>query len=151
MRSKTHMNRDTHGSQRPRIRHYQAKLDVQKCAQNFRNRLFVWVMARHSKPGSRQILRYRIKCFISAIGAVFFYQLRRIFISCTKRKRKKVIQDFFFSDLRAGGTKRAGDVTVENFEKKSTKLFTRSIPTIVLMLTMLGNDHRSTTGHAILP
>ena len=30
------------------------------------------------------------------------------------------IQDFHFdfSDLRAGGTKRAGDVTVENFEKK---------------------------------
>ena len=58
------------------------------------------------------------------------------------KKKKKVIQDFFFSDLRAGGTKRAGDVTVENFEKKLTKLFTRSIPTIVLMLTMLGNDHR---------
>ena len=57
-------------------------------------------------------------------------------------KIKKVIQDFFFSDLRAGWTKRAGDVTVENFEKKLTKLFTRSIPTIVLMLTMLGNDHR---------
>ena len=35
-----------------------------------------------------------------------------------KRKIKKVIQDFHFSDLRAGGTKRAGDVTVEIFEKK---------------------------------
>ena len=58
-----------------------------------------------------------------------------------KRKIKKVIQDFHFSDLRAGGTKRAGDVTVEIFEKKLTKLYTRSIPTIVLMLTMLGNDH----------
>ena len=57
-------------------------------------------------------------------------------------KIKKVIQDFFFSDLRAGGTKRAGDVTVEILKKKWTKLFTRSIPTIVLMLTMLGNDHR---------
>ena len=44
--------------------------------------------------------------------------------------------------MRAGGTKRAGDVTVEIFEKKLIKLFTRSIPTIVLMLTMLGNDHR---------
>ena len=33
-------------------------------------------------------------------------------------KIKKVIQDFFFSDLRAGWTKRAGDVTVEIFEKK---------------------------------
>ena len=49
------------------------------------------------------------------------------------KKKKKVIQDFFFSDLRAGGTKRAGDVTVENLKKKLTKLFTRSIPTIVLM------------------
>ena len=29
---KKNMNRGTHGSQRPRIRHYQAKLDVQKCA-----------------------------------------------------------------------------------------------------------------------
>ena len=60
------------------------------------------------------------------------------------KKKKKVIQDFFFPDLRAGGTKRAGDVTVEIFEKKLTKLFTRSIPTctIVLMSTMLGNDHR---------
>ena len=57
-------------------------------------------------------------------------------------KIKKVIQDFFFSDLRAGGTKRAGDVTGEIFEKKLTKLFTRSIPTIVLVLTMLENDHR---------
>ena len=37
---------------------------------------------------------------------------------CTKRKIKKVIQDFYFSDLRAGGTKRAGDVAVENFETK---------------------------------
>ena len=44
--------------------------------------------------------------------------------------------------MRAGGTKRAGDVTAEIFEKKWTKLVTRSIPTIVLMLTMLGNDHR---------
>ena len=57
-------------------------------------------------------------------------------------KIKKVIQEFFFSDLRAGWTKRAGDVTVENFEKKLIKLFTRSIPTIVPVLTMLGNDHR---------
>ena len=57
-------------------------------------------------------------------------------------KIKKVIQDFFFSDLRAGGTKRAGDVTVEILKKMLTKLFTISIPTIVLMLTMLGNDHR---------
>ena len=32
--------------------------------------------------------------------------------------KKKVIQDFHFSDLRAGGTKRAGDVTVEQFENK---------------------------------
>ena len=44
--------------------------------------------------------------------------------------------------MRAGWTKRAGDVTVEIFEKKLTKLSTRSIPTIVLVLTMLGNDHR---------
>jgi len=35
-----------------------------------------------------------------------------------KRKIKKVIQEFYFSDLRAGGTKRAGDLTVEIFEKK---------------------------------
>ena len=35
-----------------------------------------------------------------------------------KRKIKKVIQDFYFSDLRAGETKRAGDVTVKFFEKK---------------------------------
>ena len=38
-------------------------------------------------------------------------------MSCTKRKKKKVIQDFYFSDLRAG-TKKAGDVTVGNFEKQ---------------------------------
>ena len=44
--------------------------------------------------------------------------------------------------MRAGGTKRAGDVTVEILENKLTKLVTRSIPTIVLMLNMLGNDHR---------
>ena len=30
------------------------------------------------------------------------------------------MQDFYFSDLRAGGTKRAGDVTVEKFEKTLT-------------------------------
>ena len=53
---KKNMNQGTHGSQRSRIRHYQGKLDVQKCAQNFRNRLFVWVMARHSKPVVWQIL-----------------------------------------------------------------------------------------------
>ena len=43
-----------------------------------------------------------------------------------KRKIKKVIQEFYFSDLRAGWTKRAGDLTDEIFEKKLTKLFTRS-------------------------
>jgi len=70
----------------------------------------------------------------SAIGSVFFIRGDEgIFIRGTKRKIKKVIQDFFFSDLRAGGTKRAGDVTVEILKKKLTKLFTRSIPTIVLM------------------
>ena len=47
-----------------------------------------------------------------------------------------ILQDFFFSDLRAGGTKRAGDVTAENSEKMLTKRFTRSIPTIVLILTI---------------
>ena len=62
-----------------------------------------------------------------------FYAVGIIFITGAAIKIKKVIPDFFFSDLRAGGTKRAGDVTVENFEKKLTKLFTRSIPTIVLM------------------
>ena len=58
-----------------------------------------------------------------------------IFWPSHETQKKKVIQDFNLSDLRAGGTKRAGDVTVENFEKKLTKLFTRSIPIIVLMLT----------------
>ena len=33
-------------------------------------------------------------------------------------QNKKVIQDVYFSDLRAGLTKRASDVTVRNFEKK---------------------------------
>ena len=33
------------------------------------------------------------------------------------KKKENVIQDFFFSDLRAGGTKRAGDVTVEILKK----------------------------------
>ena len=37
------------------------------------------------------------------------------FYAKRQMQNKKVIQDFFFSDLRAGGTKRAGDVTVENF------------------------------------
>ena len=43
----------------------------------------------------------------------------------TRRKHtiKKVIQEFYFSDLRAGGTKRAGDVTVEIFEKKVDQTF----------------------------
>ena len=59
----------------------------------------------------------------------------KYFIISGAIKIKKVIQDFFFSDLRAG------DVTVEMFENKLTKLFARSIPTIVLVLTMLGNDH----------
>ena len=65
-----------------------------------------------------------------------FYSLGRIFIASAAIKIKKVIRDFFFSDLRAGGTKRAGDVTVEILKKKWTKLFTRSIPTIFLMLTV---------------
>ena len=47
-----------------------------------------------------------------------FKPVRWIFSRCTKHKIKKVIQDFFFSDLRAGGTKGAGDVTVENFANK---------------------------------
>ena len=34
-----------------------------------------------------------------------------------KRKIKKVFQECYFSDLRAGGTKRAGDVTVEILKK----------------------------------
>ena len=33
-------------------------------------------------------------------------------------KIKKVIQEFYFSDLRAGGTKRAGDVTSVFFPRK---------------------------------
>ena len=39
---------------------------------------------------------------------------------CAKRQtqNKKSYSRFLFSDLRAGGTKRAGDVTVEIFEKK---------------------------------
>ena len=41
-----------------------------------------------------------------------------MFWRCTKSKIKKVIQDFDFSDLRAGGTKRAGDVTVEILKNK---------------------------------
>ena len=62
--------------------------------------------------------------------------------TCKAKTEKKVIQDFLFSDLRAGGTKRVGDVTVENFEKKFTELFTISVlylpirySTIVPMLT----------------
>jgi len=47
-----------------------------------------------------------------------FYALGIILMLSGKRKIKKVIQDFFFSDLRAGGTKRAGDVTVEILKKK---------------------------------
>ena len=65
------------------------------------------------------------------------------FYTQRQTQNKKSYSIFLFSDLRAGGTKIAGDVTAEIFEKKLTKLFTRSIPTIVLMLTMLGNDHRS--------
>ena len=42
--------------------------------------------------------------------------------------------------MRAGGTKRAGDVTVKTFEKKLTKLFTRSIPTTFITMTMLENE-----------
>ena len=42
----------------------------------------------------------------------------QIQISTVHRAIKKVVQDFYFSDLRAGWAKRAGDVTVENFEKK---------------------------------
>ena len=39
---------------------------------------------------------------------------------CAKRqdKNKKSYSRFLFSDLRAGGTKRAGDVTVEIFKNK---------------------------------
>ena len=57
-RSKKNMNRGTHGSQRSRIRHYQAKLDVQKCAWNFHIPLIVWVMVRPSDGGGWPILRY---------------------------------------------------------------------------------------------
>ena len=59
---------------------------------------------------------------------LILFAIWRIFVPSGKRKIKKVIQEFYFSDLRAGWTKRAGDVTVEIFEKKLTKLFTRSIP-----------------------
>jgi len=40
------------------------------------------------------------------------------FYTQRQTQNKKSYSRFLFSDLRAGGTKRAGDVTVENFEKK---------------------------------
>ena len=40
-------------------------------------------------------------------------------VSSAAIKIKKDIQDFFFSDLRAGWTKRAGDVTVEILQNKN--------------------------------
>ena len=40
------------------------------------------------------------------------------FYTQRQTQNKKSYSRFLFSDLRAGGTKRAGDVTVEIFEKK---------------------------------
>ena len=47
-----------------------------------------------------------------------FFIIYEVFYYKKTNKNKKSYSRFLFSDLRAGGTKRAGDVTVEIFEKK---------------------------------
>ena len=47
-----------------------------------------------------------------------FFIIYEVFYYKKTKTNKKSYSRFLFSDLRAGGTKRAGDVTVENFEKK---------------------------------
>ena len=47
-----------------------------------------------------------------------FFIIYEVFYYKQRDKNKKSYSRFLFSDLRAGWTKRAGDVTVEIFEKK---------------------------------
>ena len=74
-------------------------------------------------PYRTQKLKVVTPNFLLAQSAHYFVCAMLIFYAPhetqTERKTKKVIQDFGFSDLRAGETKRAGDVTVKNVDKNS--------------------------------